>query len=79
MDKEQVSKLAVVAAWFLVVACSAYSSAMNMEAVCSFQTSVNYCLPTWHHIPEHSTLKKMCPSVQSICGENIICYLFFFL
>jgi hypothetical protein len=48
---------ALLAACFLLVACFAYYSTMKMEAKRSSETPVNFCLTTWHYIPDDSILQ----------------------
>jgi hypothetical protein len=37
---------------FMLVSCSAFSSILKMEAICSSQTLVYFQWTTWHYIPE---------------------------
>jgi hypothetical protein len=46
----------VSATYFLLFACIAYSSTLNMEAVLSFETSGNFHQTTWLHITEDGAL-----------------------
>jgi hypothetical protein len=41
---------------FMLVSCSAYSSVLKMEAICSSYTSVDFQWATWYYIPEDTTL-----------------------
>lgn len=41
---------------FLLVTCLVYSSALKLEALCSSQTSVNFCWTIWWHFPEDTIL-----------------------
>jgi hypothetical protein len=41
---------------FMLVSCLAYSSTLNMEAICSSENSVNFQRTTWHYISEDRTL-----------------------
>jgi hypothetical protein len=42
---------------FTLVSCSAYSSTLKIEAICSSQTSVYFQQMTRRYIPEYSTLQ----------------------
>jgi hypothetical protein len=42
---------------FTLVSCSAYASTLNMEAICSSETSVDFQRTTRRYIPEDSTLQ----------------------
>jgi hypothetical protein len=44
---------------FSLLACTAYSSALKMEAVRSFDTSVNLYWSIRRHIPQDSTLNEV--------------------
>jgi hypothetical protein len=46
----------VLAAWILVVTGLAYSSTLNLEAVCSLVILTNFNQTAQHHIPENCTL-----------------------
>jgi hypothetical protein len=49
-----------------VVSCSAYSSTLKMEAICSFETSVEFQRTTRRYIPEDSTLHNhRCETLKS--------------
>jgi hypothetical protein len=54
---------------FTLVSCSAYSSTLKMEAMCSSETSVDFQRTTRRYIPEDSTLHN------NRC-ENLTFYLF---
>jgi hypothetical protein len=41
---------------FMLVSCSAYSSTLKMEAICSSYTSVDFQWAAWYYIREDSTL-----------------------
>jgi hypothetical protein len=41
---------------FTLISCSAYSSALKKEAICSLETSVDFQRSTRRHIPEDNTL-----------------------
>jgi hypothetical protein len=41
-----------------LVSCSAYSSTLKMEALCSSETSVDFQRTTWHYTPKDNTLRK---------------------
>jgi hypothetical protein len=38
--------------------CLAYCSTIQMEALCSSETSLNFYITTWRHIPEAGTLRN---------------------
>jgi hypothetical protein len=40
-----------------LTSCSAYSSTLKMEAICSSETLVDFQRTTWRYIPEDSTLQ----------------------
>jgi hypothetical protein len=40
---------------FVVLSCSAYSSTLKMEAICSSNASVDFQRSTWCYIPEDNT------------------------
>jgi hypothetical protein len=42
---------------FTLVSCSAYSSTLKMEVICSSETSVDFQQTTRHYIPEDRTLQ----------------------
>jgi hypothetical protein len=46
-------------ACFHAGSCSAYSSTLKMEAICSSETSVEFQPTTWRYIPEESTLRTL--------------------
>jgi hypothetical protein len=50
---------------FMLVSCSAYSSTLKMEAICSSEMSVAFQQATWHYILEDRTLQ------QKICVNNV--------
>jgi hypothetical protein len=51
---------------FTVLSCSAYSSTLKMEAICSSETSVGFQRTTWRYIPEDSTLHiHRCENLKS--------------
>jgi hypothetical protein len=43
---------------FMLVSCSAYSSTLKIEAICSSEASVDIQRITWRYIPQDSTLQK---------------------
>jgi hypothetical protein len=45
---------------FTLVSCSAYSSTLNIEAICSSETSADFQRTARHYIPEDSTLHNHC-------------------
>jgi hypothetical protein len=47
----------LLAAWFMPVPCLSYFSSLNMEAVCSVETSVNIYRTTWRNIQGDSTFQ----------------------
>jgi hypothetical protein len=57
--------------YFMLVCCLAYSSTLNIEAVCSSQSLVGFHQTTWHFTPEDRTL-------HSHCCENLKSNIFFF-
>jgi hypothetical protein len=42
----------------MLVSCSVYSSVLKMEAICCFETSVDFQRTTWHYITKDSTLQE---------------------
>jgi hypothetical protein len=59
---------ALLAAWFRLVSCSAYSSALKMEATCSSETSVDFERTTRRSISEDRTLRNHRENLKSyIC------------
>jgi hypothetical protein len=51
--------------WDATLTCLAYASTLNMEAVYSFETSVNIYQATWRNISEDSVLHSHCISTGS--------------
>jgi hypothetical protein len=61
---------------FTLVSCSAYSSTLKMEAICSSETSVDIQQPTWRYIPEDSTLQNhRCENLKSYKIEDSVHFL----
>jgi hypothetical protein len=58
-----------VAPTFTLVSCSAYSSTLKMEAICSSETSVYFQRTTRRYIPDDSTL-PYCSSPGISCATN---------
>jgi hypothetical protein len=51
---------------FTLVSCSAYSSTLKIEAICSSETSVDFQQTTRRYIPEDSTLHNhRCENLKS--------------
>jgi hypothetical protein len=50
--------LALLAACFMLVSCTAYSSTLKMEAICSSEMSVDFHRTTWRYIPEDRILQN---------------------
>jgi hypothetical protein len=51
---------------FTLVSCSAYSSTLKMEAICSCETSVDFQRNTRRYIPKDSTLHNhRCENLKS--------------
>jgi hypothetical protein len=48
--------MALLATWFTLFSCLAYSSTLNMEAICFSETSADFQQATWRYIPEDGTL-----------------------
>jgi hypothetical protein len=48
-----------------LVPCSAYSSTMKMEAICSFETSVDFQRTTRRYIPEDTILLLITTAVRT--------------
>jgi hypothetical protein len=44
---------------FTLVSCLAYSSTLKMEAICSFEMSVDFQWTTWRYIPEDSIVQSI--------------------
>jgi hypothetical protein len=45
-----------------LVSPSAYSSALKMEKLCSYETSADFRRTAWRYIPQYSTLRRNMPS-----------------
>jgi hypothetical protein len=56
---------------FGLVSCSAYSSTLKMEAICTSDTSVDFQRTTRHCIPEDSTVHNhRCENLKSYINSN---------
>jgi hypothetical protein len=63
---------------FTLVSCSAYSSTLKMEAICSSETSVDFQRTTRRYIPEDSNIyNHRCENLKSYKHEHVLksCYL----
>jgi hypothetical protein len=58
---------ALLATYFTLVSCLAYSSTLKMEATCSFETSVDFLRATRRYIPEGRTLQELLKSNLRRC------------
>jgi hypothetical protein len=56
LTSQSYTRLTSLADFFLFAACSAYTSTLKMEAICSFETSMKYYRDTRGHIAEDNTL-----------------------
>jgi hypothetical protein len=63
-----------------LISCSACYSTLKMEAICSFETSVEFKWTTQHHIPEVVPLRKeRCENIRSynwgetVCRDILVC------
>jgi hypothetical protein len=57
--KKEAANRALLATCFMLISCSANSSALKMEVTCSSEMSVNIQLTIWCYIPEDRTLHKI--------------------
>jgi hypothetical protein len=63
----------ILRSYSLLVACLSYISTLKLEAVYSFQTSVNFHQTTRRHIPEDITLYSMNLKLRDLIQAAIIC------
>jgi hypothetical protein len=59
---------------FMLVSCSAYSSTLKMEAICSSETSVDFQRNARRYIPEDSTVLK-CVDFKKWKTENSVLFM----
>jgi hypothetical protein len=56
MKQDEAGTDVLVACFVVLFSCLTSSSILNMEAICSSETSADFYLTTWRYIPKDRTL-----------------------